>query len=356
MSQTMPGVSKDNRAPATQASRARLQNARGFFQGLVLALLLAYSSLLLANLPGLKVFGPMVLAILVGMAWRELMDVPASAFVGIRFAAQRLLRAGIVLLGMRLTLGDILGLGILPLLLAVASIAFAFGTTLALARRFALERRLGVLTASGVSVCGAAAVLAVAPQVRANESETAAAVASVAFLGTIFTVLDLLVLPGIPWTDLGRGTFLGATLHEVAHVVAAAYPFGHAVTNVALLVKLTRVALLVPIALGIGLFWREETASSVSPDKRRARPPFPWFVLGFLAVALLGSFTPVPPSVRQGTIDLATFLLTTAMAAIGLSADFVTLRRLGYRAFAVGALASILLVLVDGLLVTLLLR
>jgi len=356
MSRVVSGVSKDDRTPVSRSLRARLKNARGFLQGLVLAFLLAYLSLLLANLPGFKVLGPMVLAILVGMVWRELMDVPQTAFPGIRFAAQRLLRVGIVLLGMRLTLGDILGLGVLPLLLALTSIAFAFGTTLALARRFTLERRLGVLTASGVSVCGAAAVLAVAPQLRANESETAAAVASVAFLGTIFTVFDLLVLPAIPWTDLGRGTFLGATLHEVAHVVAAAYPFGRTVTNDALLVKLTRVALLVPIALGIGLFWREETTPPDSPGKKRARPPFPWFVLGFLAVALLGSFIPIPPSLRQGTIDLASFLLTTAMTAIGLSADFVTLRRLGYRAFAVGALASVFLVLVDGLLVTLLLR
>ncbi|CAM3546055.1 putative sulfate exporter family transporter [Hydrogenibacillus schlegelii] len=340
-----------NARPAGAAPVARL----GWLKGVILTLFIAYTATSLARLPGVSVMGPLVIAILLGMAWRGLMDIPTDAAAGIRFASQKLLRAGIVLLGMRLSLSDIARAGVKVPIVAGLSIAVAMGVALWIARQLNVERRLGMLTACGTAICGAAAVVAVAPQIKANESETAAAAAAVALLGTAFTLLDLALVPLLPWGAAAQGMFLGGTLHEIAHVVAASFPFGEKTADTALIVKLTRVALLVPVALAISALWRDSPRAADRTEGRRTRlgnVPVPWFILGFLGVAVLHTWFSVPEGVKTSAVQTAYFLLAMAMAGLGLSADWVTLRRLGTRALAVGGGASLALSLFDAFLVS----
>lgn len=133
-------------------------------------------------------------------------------------------------------------------------IIFTISVVYGLARLFKVEKRLGILTACGTAICGAAAVVAISPQIKAKDEETAIGAAMVAILGTIFTLLYTFLYPVLGLTQNGYGIFTGATLHEIAHVIAAAAPGGDGAIDMAVIVKLTRVALLVPVAILIGIW------------------------------------------------------------------------------------------------------
>lgn len=323
----------------------------GLLPGLFLTALLAAAGRMLGELPGLGVLGPLVLAILLGMAYREwLGGVPLSAAAGIAFSSKQLLRLGIVLLGMRLDLGDIVAAG--PGVLAIDAIHVALTIPFVcwLAGRLGADRRLALLTACGTAICGAAAVAAISPQLKARGEETAVAAATVAILGTIFTIAYTLLQPLLQLAPAAYGAWAGSTLHEVAHALAAAEPFGQEALDMAVLVKLTRVAMLVPAALLIGLWaQRRESRRAAAQDASagggagRTRVAAPWFILGFLAMSGVHTLGIVPQAAAQGMTTAAYLLIAMGMAGLGLGVDFATFRRLGGRVFAAGLVGSLLL-------------
>lgn len=217
----------------------------GFALGIGLTLVIALLAKFLAGFPFLSIMGQLVIAILIGIIWRATIGVPNSITHGTDFSSKKLLRLGIILLGMRLNLKDIVAAGPRVFLLAVIVIIFAISVVYGLARLFKVDKRLSILTACGTAICGAAAVVAIAPQIKAKDDETAIGAAIVAILGTIFTLLYTFLYPFLGLSDLGYGVFSGATLHEIAHVIAAADAGGNAAVDMAVIVKLTRVALLV---------------------------------------------------------------------------------------------------------------
>ncbi|QJC54358.1 putative sulfate exporter family transporter [Paenibacillus albicereus] len=320
--------------------------------GLFLTALLAAAGRMLGELPGLGVLGPLVLAILLGMAYREwLGGVPDDAAAGIAFSSKQLLRLGIVLLGMRLNLGDIAAAG--PGVLAIDAIHIAVTIPLVcwLAGKLGADRRLGLLTACGTAICGAAAVAAIAPQLKAKGEETAVAAATVAILGTIFTIAYTLLQPLLPLGSAAYGAWAGSTLHEVAHALAAAEPYGEEALDMAVLVKLTRVAMLVPAALLIGLWTQrrklrrsgEQQAAAAGREGGGQRVQVPWFIFGFLATSGIHTLGFVPEEAAQALVTAAYLLIAMGMAGLGLGVDFATFRRLGGRVFAAGFGGSLLL-------------
>ena len=166
--------------------------------------------------------GQLVIAILIGMVWRAAIGVPHDAIAGTNFASKKLLRFGIILLGMRLNLVDIAKAGPKVLVIAAVVITFTIFVVYGLTKVFKVEKKLGILTACGTAICGAAAVVAIAPQVKAKDDETAVGAAIIAILGTIFTLIYTLLYPVLGLSPYGYGVFSGATLHEIAHVIAAA--------------------------------------------------------------------------------------------------------------------------------------
>ncbi|WP_150818818.1 YeiH family protein, partial [Streptococcus pneumoniae] len=187
------------------------------------------------------IMGQLVIAILIGMVWRAAIGVPHDAIAGTNFASKKLLRFGIILLGMRLNLVDIAKAGPKVLVIAAVVITFTIFVVYGLTKVFKVEKKLGILTACGTAICGAAAVVAIAPQVKAKDDETAVGAAIIAILGTIFTLIYTLLYPLLGLSPYGYGVFSGATLHEIAHVIAAAAPGGSTAVDIAVIVKLTRV-------------------------------------------------------------------------------------------------------------------
>lgn len=324
--------------------------SKGFVKGIGLTLILAVFAQLLARLPFFSILGSLVLAILLGALWEFTVGKQASWDSGITFASKRLLRVGIILLGMRLNLIDIYQAGSNVFLIAVIHVSFALIVVYSLTRLFGVERKLGILAACGTAICGAAAVVAIAPYIRAKDSETAIGAAIVAILGTLFTLGYTVLYPVLGLTPLGYGVFAGGTLHEVAHVIAAADVGGTASVDMAIIVKLTRVALLVPVALIVGFFFRRKEASARS-KKGLDLSTVPWFIFGFLAMSGVNTVGIFPEEMTLRVVDLAYLLIGMAMAGLGLNVDIYTFRKWGIKSFAAAFIGSILLSILGYMLI-----
>lgn len=328
----------------------------GFVLGIGLTLIIALAAKYLAGFPFLSIMGQLVIAILIGIAWRATVGVPDTITYGTNFSSKKLLRFGIILLGMRLNLMDIIDAGPRVFLMAIIVIVFAICVVYGLARLFKVDKRLSILTACGTAICGAAAVVAIAPQIRAKDEETAIGAAIVAILGTIFTLFYTFLYPYLGLSDLGYGVFSGATLHEIAHVIAAADAGGDAAVDMAVIIKLTRVALLVPVAILIGI-WSNRAQRKEQDGEAKASwksIPIPWFILGFLLVSGVNSLGIVSASMANGIVTIAYMLIAMAMAGLGLNVDLASFRRLGMKSFAAGLIGSVILSLVGFMLVHLL--
>lgn len=315
-----------------------------FLLGILLTLAIAIAAKYLALLPFLTITGQLVLAIILGMIWRATIGLREQLVAGTNFSSKKLLRVGIILLGMRLNLFDIFQAGPSVFLIASISLVFTLIVVFLLTKLFKVEKRLGILTACGTAICGAAAVVAIAPQIKAKDEEIAIGAATVAILGTIFTVTYTIIFPYIGLSANGYGVFSGATLHELAHVIAAAAPGGNQAVDTAVIVKLTRVALLVPIAFLIGLWINFDERKNASSEKASWRTmPIPWFIVGFVVMSAINSLGVIPKSIADILIWFSYLCIAMAMAGLGLSVNLSSLSRLGARPFVAALIGSILL-------------
>lgn len=270
-------------------------------------------------------------------AVRRLLDSVFAA--GIAFSARRLMRIGIVLLGLKLSVVDVAGLGWGVFLSTVAVVLLSFGGTWLLGRLFRLPGHEPLLLATGFAICGASAIGAMAGVVRAKNSEQASPVAFVTLCGT----LAIFVLPAL-WhplglDDLGFGHWVGAGVHDVGQVVATAQLAGGGALALALVVKLTRVLMLAPIVAVAGVVERRRAVASGA-----ARPPIvPLFVAGFVGAMLLNTVLAIPESVLATADGVQTVLLAMALFALGAAVNLRRLGTTGWRALAVGLLAWLLI-------------
>lgn len=257
---------------------------------------------------------------------------------GLQVAARRLLRIGIVLLGLKLSLVDIAGLGWITILTTIAVVVLTFVGTIGLGRALGLPGHQPVLVASGFAICGASAIGAMAATVRARDEEQAVPVALVTLCGT----LAIAVLPAL-WHPLGLsatgfGHWVGAGVHDVGQVVATAQLAGTAALAVAVVVKLTRVLMLAPMVAITAVIERRRAIEPEGP-----RPPIvPLFIAGFLAAVLLNTLVPLPQPLLTGADVVQTALLATALFALGASIRVVDLVHTGWRALIVGLTSWVL--------------
>ena len=295
--------------------------------GLLFALLLGLAGLALAALPtlaGLQL-SALTLAIALGMLLGNLAGarLPARLSPGIAFAQRELLRAGIVLYGLRISFQQIADVGPGALLLDLIVVASTLGLGLWIGRRWlGLDRDTALLTACGSAICGAAAVLATERLLKPEASKVAIAVAGVVLFGTVNIFLYPQLASWLALPPETYGIYTGATVHEVAQVVAAGNAVSPAAADTAVIVKLTRVLLLVPFLFLLG-GWQARAGGA------GGRITVPWFALAFVGVCALNSTIELPPDLRTALLDLDTLLLATAMGALGLETRLSRLRALG---------------------------
>ncbi|MGA9091284.1 MAG: YeiH family protein [Bradyrhizobium sp.] len=308
--------------------------------GLLLASAVAISSYLLRQLPGMTTFSPMILAILLGMAFHNLVGTPAIAKPGVTFSLRRLLRIAIILLGLQLTITQVIEVGGRGIGIIAATLVATFAFTVWMGKLLGVDRKLAQLIAAGTSICGASAVIATNTVTDAHDEDVAYAVACVTVFGSV-AMFGYPLLPGLLHLDPHAfGLWSGASIHEIAQVVAASFQDGQKAGEFGTIAKLSRVMLLAPtvIALGSMAAWRA-AKNAPTAVASSARPPMPWFVLGFVALVGLNSLITIPAEARIWVAAATTFLLSIALAAMGMETDVRKLTARGIRPALLGALA-----------------
>ncbi len=283
---------------------------------------------------------PLVVGIVLGAIVANVASLPPVMTPGVTFGARSLLRVGVVLLGLRLSLGDLVGLGANGLVVVAATVAVTFGGTRWLARRLGIGHDLGLLVATGYSICGASAIAAMDSVVGADEEETAYAITLVTLCGTLSIFVLPLLADVIGLTGEAFGTWVGGAVHDVGQVVATASTGEPAALEAATVVKLTRVVLLAPLVALIAL--RRRRIGTLEPMPSRRPPLLPLFVVGFLAAIVVRS----AGVLERGVLDAASLVekavLTVALVALGLGVRVDRMRRLGGRPLVLGLLAWVL--------------
>ncbi len=330
------------------------QLAPGFFLSAAVAVAAVVSAPLIARVFPIPA---MVVALLIGIALNPLAKKP-NIVPGITFCVKTLLRWAVALLGLRIALGEIVALGFTTALIVIVSMTATLIAGLLLARAFGQNDYYGALAGAGTAVCGASATLATAsvlPHYKGKEADTVFVVIAVNGLSTLAMVLYPLICLWLGFSQTATGVMLGATIHDVAQVVGAGYAVSEPVGNTAIIVKLFRVLLLLPVALGIGYWFAHADVT-----KERAKVPAPMFAFVFLALCLVNSF--VPPitglaplyaPIKTWLLEFSTWGLLIAIGALGLGTSVSAIRALGWRhvATVTGTTLVILVVVTASLLV-----
>ena len=254
---------------------------------------------------------------------------------------RRPLRTGIVLLGLQVTLAEILGIGVAGLSILAFALLGTFFLTQWLGARLGVRPGLATLIATGTGICGASAIVAANTVVRDDEEAVAYALATVTLFGTL-AMLAYPVIGGVLELDArSYGLWTGASVHEVAQVVAAGFARGEAAGEFATVAKLARVLMLAPLVIGMGIWAQRQLARREGADAvTQGRAPMPWFVFGFLGMVLLAGSGWVPSEAKQIAAPTAQALLALALAAVGLETDIRKLIAQGWQPLALGALAT----------------
>jgi len=304
-----------------------VDSLRKLAPGLLLAGTIAFA----AKFVSAEYGGPVILlALLLGMAFNFLSSSQDCA-PGINFASRSVLRIGVVLMGAAITMENIVDLGLSTFLLVACGLTFALIGGYGIGRLFGLKPEHAILTAGSVGICGASAAMAIScvlSKSKETEQNTLHTVVGVTTLSTLAMVLYPLLTRFSGFDDVQAGTYLGATIHDVAQVIGAGYLISDEAGQTAAIVKLTRVAMLAPIVVMIALFIKSKGQGSGKPSRT---PGVPLFVLGFVALMIANSLGWLPRGSSEVMSDAARWCLVIAVAGLGVKTSVRDLIGMGHK-------------------------
>ena len=294
--------------------------------GFIVSLIAAAAATFLSEHYGAPV---MLFALLLGLALNFL-SADGKCKAGIEFTARTVLRIGVCLLGMRITLEQIAGLGWKPVALVVILVAVTISVSVLAAKALGFQRLFGMLTGGATAICGASAALALAaalPNHPQKERATLFTVIGVSALSTVAMIVYPMIANWFALSPQAAGVFLGATIHDVAQVVGAGYSMSPETGDTATVVKLMRVAMLLPVIVCAAMITRMQGA-----DPTGKRPPLlPWFAVGFLILACVNSTGWVPAVVQGGVNELSRWCLVVSISALGMKTQLKELASVGIK-------------------------
>lgn len=333
----------------------KLSEKRGsMLHGVLLIALFSCAAFYIGDIPFVQKlsFSPLIIGIILGMLYANSLrnHLPATWVPGILFSSKQLLRLGIILYGFRLTFQNIVEVGLPAIIIDAIIVTVTICGGIYIGKLLKMDRGIALLTSVGSGICGAAAVLGAEATLKSKPYKTAVAVSTVVIFGTISMFLyPALYNHGmLDLTPEQMGIYTGSTLHEVAHVAGAGNSMGKEISDVAIIVKMIRVIMLVPVLLIISYAVsrtiakiRKRVGGSSGIQKQDSKVSVPWFAFGFLAVIGFNSFDLLPAPVIDFINGLDTFLLTMAMTALGAETSIEKFKKAGMKPF---LLASILFV------------
>lgn len=335
---------------------------KGKLYGILLITAMSVIALLLAAIPAIKALSlsSLIMGIILGMLFANTYRtrIPATWEPGLKFCSKRMLRLGIILYGFRLTFQDVVAVGVSALVIDGIIVAGTILLGIWFGKFIGLDRDSTLLTSTGSAICGAAAVLGAEPIVRASQHKAAIAVSTVVIFGTISMFLYPIAYRAGLFDDFTAqqiGIYTGATLHEVAHVVGAGNAMGEQVATSALIVKMVRVMMLVPVLLIMSYCLALEAARRCNTiedtTEKKKKIIVPWFAFIFLLMICVNSFLHAYFDGQQWLVlalkvieVVSTFMLTMAMTALGCDTSIAKFRQAGARPFVLAAMLYVWLV------------
>lgn len=321
------------------------ENRSSMLHGVLLITLFSCAAFYLGDMPFAKSisFSPMIIGIILGMLYANSLrnNLPDTWVPGIQFCAKRILRIGVVLYGFKLTFQDVTAVGLPAIIIDAIIVTVTISGGVMIGRMLKMDRGVALLTSVGSGICGAAAILGAESAIKIKPYKTAVAVSTVVIFGTISMFLyPILYRNGVfAISPEQMGIFTGSTIHEVAHVVGAGNAMGKAVSDYAIIVKMIRVMMLVPVLLVISWDVARAAARKGVEQESGRKISIPWFAILFLVVIGFNSLNLLPAALVSFINTFDVFLLTMAMTALGAETSIDKFRKAGMKPF---LLASIL--------------
>ncbi len=298
-----------------------------------------------------KAVSEILVAVLIGLLVRNLIGLAPNGQIAISFSSHHLLRLGIILLGLRLSLQDVIATGLSSFLLVLGCVTLALALSLIAGRIFRIQIGLALLIGVGTAICGNSAIIATAPTIKAKDDEVSFAVSTITLFGLVAVILYPMIGQALHLSDQVFGVWAGTAVNDTSQVVATAAAYTQSALNIATVVKLTRNTLMAPILVAIGLIYQRQAEQSETA-KMTLSKTVPWFVLGFLGLSLVRTLGIamglLPQNVDQAgswgggaallrwSDEAAKFLILMALSAIGLGTNVARLRAIGVKPFVVG--------------------
>ncbi len=302
--------------------------------GILLAGLIALPAWFLGK--ALPIIGSPVLGILFGMIlafWKR----PEALNEGIRYTSRTLLQYSIILLGFSMNLTSVVDAGSKTLFLMAFTLSATFITAFAVGKALGIDRNTKILIGVGTAICGGSAIAATAPVIGADDEEVARSISTI----FLFNVFAAFLFPALGhlfgMSDQHFGIWAGTAINDTSSVVAAGYTFSTAAGDLAVIVKLTRTLMIIPVTLALALVQQRRNRGMESRKGSYSfRKIFPWFVIGFLFASVINTFIPMPVVLPRELAEAGKFMIVMAMAAIGINTNIVTLIRNGGKPILMG--------------------
>lgn len=317
--------------------------------GFLLALVIAACAKWLEGLLPIHLIGASVIALFLGMGLHHIRKPSAGLVRGLKFTSKKILKSAIILLGASLSISVVLNIGRLSLTVMVFTLLTCFGGGYFVGRALGLNWKLSNLISAGTGICGGSAIAAIAPAIDAEDQDIAYAMSATFLFDMVMIVLFPILGRAMGLDDMAYGLWAGTAVNDTSSVVAAGYAFSEGAGDFATMVKLTRTLAIIPTVLVFSLIEvREKRKAGVADQEEKVMVTsiIPWFILGFLGMAVLNSLGVFPQELSLGLKELSKFLMVAALAAIGLNTDFREMRKSGINPMIHGFIISALVVVV----------
>ena len=313
------------------------------------ACILAFIARYIESILPIHIIGASVIALLLGMLINNFYK-PVCLSAGLKFTSKKVLKLAIILLGASLSVNVILSVGKMSLMVMVFTLLTCFGGGYFVGKALGLNWKLSNLISAGTGICGGSAIAAIAPVIDAEDKDIAYAMSATFLFDMAMIILFPIMGRWIGLSDMAYGLWAGTAVNDTSSVVAAGYAFSEGAGDFATMVKLTRTLSIIPTVLVFTVInlriKRKQSIDTNAGKKVNVMKLFPWFIVGFIGLAIINSLGFIPVNVSACAKDISKFLMVAALAAIGLGTSFKDVRKSGFAPMMHGFIISALVVVV----------
>lgn len=331
-----------------------MKNMKKIIPGFAVALIIAVAAKWLESLLPIHLIGASVIALFIGMIINHFHKPGDTTISGLQFTSKKILKFAIILLGASLSIGTILEVGRISITVMIFTLLTCFGGGYFIGKALGLNWKLSNLISAGTGICGGSAIAAIAPAIDAKDNDIAYAMSATFLFDMAMIILFPILGRAMGLNDMAYGLWAGTAVNDTSSVVAAGYAFSETAGDFATMVKLTRTLSIIPTVIVFALIElkikKKEMLTHGTKAEAKAQinfyTLFPWFILGFVALAILNSLGFIPSAISAAAKELSKLLMVCALAAIGLNTSFNDMKKAGITPMLHGFIISLLVVIV----------